>query len=68
MEDANKWKSRKLVVVILQFIVLMVLPPVYKYFEISENVLLLVLGASSGLSSLYLGVNIMQKKIMGDGV
>ena len=60
----EKWSSRKLWVVIIQFLVLLVLPPLYKYLELSESTLMVVLGSSSGLASIYLGVNILQKKIM----
>lgn len=62
--EESPWQSRKLWVVILQFLLLMILPPLYKYLEISETVLLTVLGSSSALASIYLGANVLQKKYL----
>jgi len=62
--EDSKWSSRKLFALCLQFIVLVVLPVVYKYFDISEVVLLTVLTATSTLTGAYLGLNVLQKKFV----
>lgn len=61
---AEKWNSRKLFVLGLQFLVLILLPAAYKHLEISETVLLTVLAATSTLSGAYLGLNVLQKRII----
>lgn len=60
--QAEKWSSRKLFVLCVQFILLIVLPVVYKRLEIGEEVLLTVLASTSVLSGAYLGLNVLQKK------
>lgn len=62
--EESKWSSRKLFVMGTQFIILLILPLIYKRFEIGEAVLLTVLGSSSTLAGLYLGVNVLQKKYL----
>ena len=58
----EKWSSRKLFVLILQFALLVLLPIIYKLMDISETVLLMVLGSTSTLACAYLGLNVLQKK------
>lgn len=62
--EESKWASRKLIISLLQFVNLVTLPIIYKYFEISEATLLMVLGSTSALASIYLGANVWQKKIL----
>ncbi len=58
-----KYGSRKFIVVVVQWLQLMLLPILFKHYGIETEVLMMVLGASGGLSGLYLGVNVMEKKV-----
>jgi hypothetical protein len=60
-----RYGSRKFIANTLQIVVLISLPIVYKKFEISEEVLMTVLIATSGLVGAYTGFNVLQKKISG---
>jgi len=57
-----KFGSRKFIAVSLQSVVLIVLPIVYKHFEITDHILMTVLIATSGLVGAYTGFNVLQKK------
>ena len=57
-----KFGSRKFILTVVQTLIVMVLPVVYKKLEISDEILMLVLGASSSLVALYSGVNVLAKK------
>jgi hypothetical protein len=57
-----KWGSRKFILTVVQTLIVLVLPIVYKKLEIGDDVLMLVLGASSSLVALYSGMNVLEKK------
>lgn len=42
------------------------LPILYKHLEISDAVLMTVLGATSGVVATYLGINVLAKKVTSD--
>ncbi len=56
-----KFKSRKFIVAAVQLGITILLPPIYKLLEIDSDVTLICLTMSSGLTAMYLGVNVMSK-------
>lgn len=64
-ETLLKYGSRKFIANTLQVVLLVCLPVIYKKFEISEEILMTVLIATSGLVGAYTGFNVLQKKING---
>lgn len=63
MDESSKWASRKFILSIVQLVILVVLPIVYKQLDISETVLATVLGTSTALLAVYTGANVLQKKV-----
>jgi hypothetical protein len=63
----DKYTSRKFIVMCLQTVVLIILTIVYKKLDISNEITLMVLGASSGIAAVYTGFNVLQKKYDGAG-
>jgi hypothetical protein len=57
-----KWGSRKFILTCVQALVVVVLPIIYKKLEIGDDILMVVLGASSSLVALYSGVNVLAAK------
>lgn len=57
-----KWGSRKFILTCVQTAVVLLLPIVYKKLEIGDDILMVVLGASSSLVALYSGVNVLAAK------
>ncbi len=64
--EPSKWASRKFVLTVLQWLVVIGLPLAYKSFEISEAVLMTVLASSTSIIAVYTGMNVLQKKIDAD--
>lgn len=58
-----KYGSRKFIGLILLMGILVALPILYKQYGIGEAITLVVLGGIAGGFSLYLGANVMEKKI-----
>jgi hypothetical protein len=58
-----KYGSRKFVANAVQCGVLVALPILYKKFEISDEILMTVLVATSSLVGAYTGFNVLQKKL-----
>lgn len=65
LDDQGKLKSRKFILTVMQWVILMVLPIVYKQFMIADEILITVLTASSSIVAVYTGFNVLQKKIEG---
>jgi hypothetical protein len=61
-----KYGSRKFLALCIQSAALVVLPIVYKKLEISDEILMVVLGSGSALVAAYTGFNVLQKKINPD--
>jgi len=57
-----KWGSRKFILTVVQTLIVLVLPILYKKLEIGDEILMMVLGASSSLVALYSGMNVLAKK------
>jgi len=57
-----KWGSRKFILTVVQTLIVLILPIVYKKLEIGDDILMMVLGASSSLVALYSGMNVLAKK------
>ncbi len=53
----SKYKSRKFVVAWVQLTVVVLLPVVYKLLGIADDVTMICLTASAGLSGIYIGSN-----------
>lgn len=60
-----KFKSRKLWISIGLILLLFMGPLVYKHQGISDQITLWVLSAISLIGSAYLGINVLQKKLLG---
>jgi len=58
----TKWMSRKFIVTILQVLLMIILPLIYKYSQVGDEVTITVLLAIAGAGSLYTGLNVLQKK------
>lgn len=54
--------SRKFIVTILQVLLMIILPLIYKYSQVGDEVTITVLLAIAGAGSLYTGLNVLQKK------
>jgi hypothetical protein len=61
-ETLLKYGSRKFIATGIQCLVVVVLPIIYKKFEISDEILMTVLIASSSLVGAYTGFNVLQKR------
>ncbi len=61
-ETLLKYGSRKFIATAIQCLVIVVLPILYKKFEISDDILMTVLIASSSLVGAYTGFNVLQKR------
>lgn len=62
----ERFRSRKFAITVAQWIVLVGLPLVYKWAGIGEDVLKDVLMYTTALVSVYMGVNVIQKKVLGE--
>lgn len=58
----TKWMSRKFIVTLLQVILMILIPMIYKYIQVGDEVTITVLLAIAGAGSLYTGLNVLQKK------
>lgn len=64
MDNQNKllkYGSRKFLAMVIQCGVLVTLPIVYLHYGVSDNILMTVLIATSGLVGAYTGFNVLQK-------
>ena len=61
-ESLVKYGSRKFLATVIQCGVVVVLPIVYRKFEISDDILMTVLIATSSLVGAYTGFNVLQKR------
>lgn len=60
-ETLLKYGSRKFIATVVQCGVLVILPIIYKKFDISNDILTTVLIATSTLVGAYTGLNVLQK-------
>ena len=58
----GRFKSRKLIVLLVQVLLTIILPLVYKKMEIDGDITLVVLIATNGAAAIYTGANVMSKK------
>lgn len=62
---ANKFTSRKFLIIAVQAILIMLLPILYKILGISDSVLQTVLQCSSAIVAIYTGANVVDQKWSG---
>lgn len=63
----TKWGSRKFIVTIAQLMIMIILPIVYRYLEVGDEITITMLIAIAGSGSFYTGFNVLQKKYEGQG-
>ena len=61
-ESPSPLQSRKFLMSMAQLAILVILPLIYKHFEVSDDILMTVLISSSSLVGVYTGFNVIQKK------
>lgn len=64
---ALRFGSRKFIAATLNAGVLIILPFLYKFFEIDQGLLMIVLPTITTLTGMYLSANVIEKKIGSDG-
>lgn len=62
----TRYQSRKFVITVIQWSALVVLPVIYKSIGVPDDILRDVLMYTTGLVSVYLGFNVLQKKVLGE--
>lgn len=58
----KRYGSRKFVAMCIQCAAVVLLPVIYKKLEISETVLLTVIGSTTALTAGYFGANVLDSK------
>ncbi len=66
MEENSKYNSRKLIATALQWIAVIGVPILYKSLDLSETLIITVLATSTSLVTVYIGANVLQKKVESD--
>lgn len=58
---------RKFTIATLIALLNLAVPLLFKHFEISDSVIIVALGTVNGLGASYLGANVLDKKLGGEG-
>lgn len=64
--DDNKWTSRKFIASTLAVGTMILLPVIYRKFQIADSITLLVLGCIASVTGVYNVANSLSKKYSGD--
>lgn len=59
----TKFGSRKFIVTCIQILIMILLPIVYRRFEVSDSITMTVLVSLAAAGSFYTGFNVLDKKI-----